>query len=235
MGTIDTFLNPKDAERLYTIAGGKPKDRLTVDEPIAVGQCLVSQNSKYILVFDRSGKLVLFEEGTGPIWASNDLMTGASKGILRDNGIFELVDDGNRQWATRNINFPRKFPEAIFLVQDEGNVIVRYSASPKGPVFWSALAKARNPLPPAAQASAGSASAAPATSTPTTTTASPAQGSTVSTPTAPATSTPRTTAASTAQGSAGSGPAPPATTRPSTGPTTTQAKEGSASAVTPSA
>jgi hypothetical protein len=123
-------------------------DTLRSNSRLLPGMSLLSGNSRYRLVYQSDGNLVLLDEvQRGPVWATNTGPSGGSAMIQAD-GNFVVYDAlGTPRWATGTAGHAG----ARLVVQADGNLVVY---RPDGQPVWdrSRAAGATPPLGPSAGA-----------------------------------------------------------------------------------
>jgi hypothetical protein len=98
-------------------------DRLKPGESLATMESITSPNTRYKLVLQADGNLVLNRSDKRPEktqWASNTANTEVSKLIMQQNGNLVLSGSSGILWSSNT----GSYPNAYVCVQDDGNVVI---------------------------------------------------------------------------------------------------------------
>lgn len=112
--------NPAPANNPAPAPPEAKRDRLLPNEQLDAGQRLVSPNGRFLLIMQKDGNLVEYEDGNRAVWASG---TSTPQSIVRmqDDGNVVVIAPGNRPvWATSTDGNRN----ATLELQDDGNVVV---------------------------------------------------------------------------------------------------------------
>jgi hypothetical protein len=118
------------------------KSILTVNQTLTQDQSRSSPNSKYRLIFQMDGNLVLYAQSNFPSWAANTHAIGAGgRAELLANGDLVVFDSkGVVAWASSHTAGWRAAsgPGSFLLVTDDNKLVVY---APDDSVLWSAVGK----------------------------------------------------------------------------------------------
>ena len=103
--------------------------RLDVDESIAVGGSISSQNGRVTLILQEDGNLVLYTSDGHALWSSHTWGKPVSHAIMQGDGNFVVYGPTGAVWATGTAT-----PGSWLVVQNDGNVVLY---APDGRPLWA--------------------------------------------------------------------------------------------------
>ncbi len=111
----------------YAAAG---TDTLGPDEWLFADQSITSADGRFTLIMQSDGNLVLYQNGVGPLWATDTLGSGADRLVMQSDGnlVVYTPNDGP-VWASGTVG-----ESSILKLQDDGNMVI-YRGS--GGAVWA--------------------------------------------------------------------------------------------------
>ena len=105
-------------------------DRLNPNDDLAVIGSITSQDSRFTLIMQGDGNLVLYGPGGRYRWDTGTNGQAVSQAIMQGDGNFVIYGPGGAIWATGTDGHPG----AWLIVQNDGNVVIYDSA---GNPLWA--------------------------------------------------------------------------------------------------
>ncbi|ASA21633.1 hypothetical protein [Paenibacillus donghaensis] len=106
-------------------------DRIHPTEKLRPGDILQSENTKFSLVLQGDGNLVLYPTGSiNALWSSRTYGKNVDWAVLQEDGNFVIYGEHSALWATNTFGNTA----AWLVVQDDGNVVIY---APNGGVLWA--------------------------------------------------------------------------------------------------
>ncbi len=104
------------------------RDRLDAGRALTVGQSIVSSNSRYRLVYQGDGNLVLYDDVDRVVpWASNTGGTSPSQALMQSDGNFVIYTaPSGVAWATGTSNSSG----AYLQLQNDSNLVIYHNGQP---------------------------------------------------------------------------------------------------------
>jgi hypothetical protein len=115
----------------------RTKDTLQNDARLNKGDCLVSPNGHYKLIYQQDGNLVMYNIAGKAVWASDTDGKGGDYAIMQADGNL-VIYKGNKEpvWSihkqVKNYEFSSG---ALLRIQDDGNLVI-YTAN-QTRALWS--------------------------------------------------------------------------------------------------
>ncbi|WP_432408293.1 hypothetical protein [Wukongibacter sp. M2B1] len=107
-----------------TCFAGHGENVLRPGEYLTPGQFLKSHNGQFILRMQTDGNLVLYSQGTIPIWSTGTSGSKVEKLIMQTDGNLVMYGDhANAIWHTRT----QGNPGAYLKASSDGTVQIRYN------------------------------------------------------------------------------------------------------------
>jgi hypothetical protein len=82
----------------------RPKNNLSASEQISSGSLILSTDSRYRLVSQTDGNLVIYKNTGNAIWASNTAGRGAAKLVMQNDGNLVAYTASGAIWASNTAN-----------------------------------------------------------------------------------------------------------------------------------
>lgn len=110
-----------------------PSNKIKQGQILNIGHRIYSQNSKFSLILQTDGNLVIYKDLHQVVWSTNTFGTFASKFYLNKNGILSLTDNKNKiLWQSKNL---KKIGE-FFILGDDGKLkLYNY----KNEIIWESI------------------------------------------------------------------------------------------------
>jgi surface antigen len=104
---------------IQTIGSATP-DTLDAGGVLRVGQQLVSPNGQYRLVLQSDGNLVVYQQGSGAIWASRTVGSGVDRLVMQGDNNLVMYQGSTARWNTATVGTGAR----ALRMQDDGNVVL---------------------------------------------------------------------------------------------------------------
>ena len=119
-----------------------PRDRLQAGARLLPGESLVSGNSRYRLLYQADGNLVLYDDlDRSAPWGTNTAGTNPGHALMQTDGNFVIYDAlGAALWSTGTTGNAN----AYLVVQNDGNVVLYRS---NGQPLWDRVSNTTGPTP----------------------------------------------------------------------------------------
>lgn len=119
-------------------------DRLYPGQSLGVGNRLISNNDRYVLILQKDGNLVIYRVGTMPtIWSTGTHGRKVFSAVMQTDGNFVIYGSEGAIWST-DTDGNRV---AWLVMQEDGNLVLY---KPDGTAIWSSgtFEPVEPPLPP---------------------------------------------------------------------------------------